>query len=107
MRRKRLISTFRCYNLKVERTEKQKGGGATYNYRLIRNIIDFAKENHIRVCCEGVEDTSELSVLERLAPELLQGYLFGKPCDAVQFEKMFLKAMPAMEKICDKKCAPS
>lgn len=66
---------------------------ATYNYRLISNIIDFAKENHIRVCCEGVENERELNVLEGLAPELLQGYLFGKPCAAAQFEQTFLKSL--------------
>lgn len=62
----------------------------TYNYKLISNTIEFAKTNSIRVCCEGVEDTNELGVLEELSPELLQGYLFDKPCDAEEIEQSYI-----------------
>lgn len=63
---------------------------ATYNYRLIRNMIDFAKNNNIRICCEGVEEIRELAVLEQLAPTLIQGYLFARPCESSMFERSFL-----------------
>ncbi len=63
---------------------------ATYNYRLISNMIGFAKSNAIRICCEGVEDVRELSVLEGLSPNLIQGYLFAKPCKKEEFERAFI-----------------
>lgn len=63
---------------------------ATYNYRLISNMIEFAKSNEIRICCEGVEDMRELSVLEGLSPTLIQGYLFAKPCKKEEFERAFI-----------------
>lgn len=62
----------------------------TYNYRLISNMIHFAKNNDIRICCEGVEEIKELAVLEELAPNLIQGYLFARPCAAELFERSFL-----------------
>lgn len=63
---------------------------ATYNYRLISNMIEFAKNNSIRICCEGVESMQELTVLEGLSPNLIQGYLFSKPCNKEDFEQAFV-----------------
>ena len=60
-----------------------------YNYKLISNILSFARANDIHVCCEGVESTKELLVLESLQPDLLQGYLFAKPGPAEEIEKCF------------------
>ena len=63
---------------------------ATYNYRLISNMIEFAKNSGMRVCCEGVEEMRELTVLEGLSPSLFQGYLFSKPREAADFERSYI-----------------
>lgn len=62
----------------------------TYDYILINNIIDFAKSNSIRICCEGVESEKELSVLSKLNPDYYQGYLFSKPCTVEEFENCYI-----------------
>ncbi|MBQ8498135.1 MAG: EAL domain-containing protein [Clostridia bacterium] len=62
----------------------------TYNHKLISNIIEFAKTSAIRVCCEGLETTRELAVLEGLQPDLLQGYFFAKPANAATIEKTYI-----------------
>ncbi len=64
----------------------------TYNYQLIRNTLEFAKANSIRICCEGVEDKKELAVLERLSPDVFQGYLFDKPCEVEQIKSFYLES---------------
>lgn len=61
----------------------------SYNYRLLYSVIELVAGTQIRVCCEGVEEKEELLVLEELKPDLLQGYLFSKPCDCKQFESMY------------------
>ncbi len=66
-----------------------------YNYKLISNILSFAKTNDIHVCCEGVESVEELLVLESLQPDLLQGYLFAKPGPAAEIETYFFDAESA------------
>lgn len=76
--------------IKIDRMFVQGVDEATYNYRLISNMIEFAKNNAIRVCCEGVEDMRELTVLEGLSPSLIQGYLFAKPCEREAFERTFI-----------------
>ena len=62
----------------------------TYDYILISNIIEFAKANSIRVCCEGIESENELKVLSKLNPDYYQGYLFSKPCKAEEFEECYI-----------------
>lgn len=76
--------------IKIDRMFVRGVEEATYNYRLISNMIEFAKNNSIRICCEGVESMQELTVLEGLSPNLIQGYLFAKPCKKEQFENYFI-----------------
>lgn len=76
--------------IKMDRLFAERIEEDTYNYRLLNNMIDFAKNNNIRICCEGVERIKELAVLEGLAPNLLQGYLFARPCEPDVFERAFL-----------------
>lgn len=60
-----------------------------YNYRLISNMIELARSARIKVCCEGVETEEELEALQKLNPDVLQGFLFAKPCEKEQFEKIY------------------
>lgn len=76
--------------IKIDRYFVKDIQKATYNYKLVNNIIDFAKTNELRICCEGVEDVNELAVLEGLSPNLLQGYLFDKPCEPEEFERYYI-----------------
>lgn len=78
--------------IKIDRMFVRGVEEATYNYRLISNMIEFAKNNSIRICCEGVESVQELTVLEGLSPNLIQGYLFSKPCEKDKFENLFLNS---------------
>lgn len=69
---------------------------SAYNYRLLSNMIELAHSSQIRVCCEGVETREELSTLEKLHPDLLQGFLFHRPYTPEQFEACFIqKGSPA------------
>ncbi len=76
--------------IKIDRIFVKGIKEATYNYKLVNNMIDFAKMNALRICCEGVEDVQELAVLEGMSPNLLQGYLFDKPCESEDFEKFYI-----------------
>lgn len=76
--------------IKIDRMFVNQIDEGTYNYRLINNMIEFAKMNSIRICCEGVENMHELAVLEGLSPNLLQGYLFDKPCESSDFTEIYI-----------------
>lgn len=62
----------------------------TYNHKLVSNVIEFAKGNDIRTCCEGVENIRELAILELLLPDVMQGYLFDKPDTAEKIERTYI-----------------
>lgn len=76
--------------IKIDRSFVNSIEENTYNYKLISNIIEFAKTNNIRVCCEGVESTRELAMLESLSPNLIQGFLFDKPEPTHYIEKTYM-----------------
>lgn len=65
---------------------------SSYNYRLLKNMLQLAADTQIYVCCEGVEEKEELQVLEELKPDLIQGYLFSKPCETEQFERIYFNS---------------
>lgn len=64
----------------------------TYNYSLLRNTVAFAKSSEIGICCEGVEESRELAVLENLSPDKFQGYLFDKPLKCDDFENRYINS---------------
>lgn len=84
------LKSMNVNEIKIDRMFVKGIEEATYNYRLISNMIEFAKNNSIRICCEGVESMQELTVLEGLSPNLIQGYLFAKPCKKETFEHLFI-----------------
>lgn len=58
---------------------------SAYNLRLLSNIIELASNGYLQVCCEGVETSEELSVLETLHPTLYQGFYFSGPVTSEKF----------------------
>lgn len=76
--------------IKIDRVFVSGIEKGSYNHNLISNVIEFAKNNAIRICCEGVENTNELLILEPLQPNLVQGYLFDKPNSAQMIEKIYI-----------------
>lgn len=77
--------------IKIDRCFVTRIQHSAYNYRLLSNMIELARSAQIRVCCEGVEMEDELAVLREMNPDLLQGYLFGRPCESDQFEALYME----------------
>jgi diguanylate cyclase (GGDEF)-like protein len=61
-----------------------------YNYRLLSNMIELAHSARIKVCCEGVETEEELLALRELKPDVLQGFLFARPYEKEDFERIYI-----------------
>jgi diguanylate cyclase (GGDEF)-like protein len=59
--------------------------------RLIQAIVGMAQALHFHVVAEGVEDAETADLLEQMGVHSLQGYHFGKPMPAADFED-WLKA---------------
>ena len=63
-----------------------------YDYNIISHIIDMVHSLGSVVCMEGIEEKEELAKMIATKPDMIQGYYFGKPSPAEQFEKQFLAA---------------
>ena len=87
------LKELRVDEIKIDRCfvkSIQEGG---YNSHLIKNMIELAHSVNIRVCVEGVETIEERTVLQKLCPDVIQGYYFGKPeTPDVFYEKFITKA---------------
>ena len=77
--------------VKIDRCFVRQIHKSMYNYRLLSNMMELTGNAQIQVCCEGVEEEEELRCLNTLFPELIQGFLFGRPVPAAEFEKTFLQ----------------
>lgn len=54
---------------------------------IIQSIIMMAKGMGVKTIAEGVEEVTQLDILKKLECDEIQGYLFGKPVPAEEFEK--------------------
>lgn len=60
------------------------------DFNMISHIIGMVHSLGSVVCMEGIEEKEELSKMMAAKPDMIQGYYFGKPSPADQFEKDFL-----------------
>ncbi|MEO0567234.1 MAG: EAL domain-containing protein [Pseudomonadota bacterium] len=60
------------------------------SHTIIRSIINLGHGLDMTVTAEGVETQEQADFLQKNACEFLQGYLFGKPQTAAEFETAFL-----------------
>lgn len=77
--------------IKIDRSFVHNIQDNVYNYKLVKNIIELANSFQINVCCEGIETTQELDIINKLNPAILQGHLFSLPIDADAFSTLFIR----------------
>ncbi len=51
-------------------------------------ILDIAKYLRVRVVAEGVETKGQLSLLQDVGCDLVQGFYFSRPVPPEEFEKL-------------------
>ena len=57
------------------------------NYQiLIKTIVDYAHNSNTKIIAEGVETEAQLSVLEKMGCDCVQGYYFSKPLPVDRLE---------------------
>ncbi len=61
--------------------------------RLVQGIVSLAKALCLRTVAEGVEDSATARLLASLGVDMLQGYHFGRPCDAKSLEQLALMTL--------------
>lgn len=55
----------------------------------VKMVSELAETMGIRVCVEGIEQKEQFEILSGMHIDMVQGYYFGKPMKAKEFEKNF------------------
>ena len=76
------VSTVKLDGRMFEETEKERGKIVS------KGMIQIARELQIEVVAEGVETREYVDFLKEQKCDLIQGYYFGKPMPAEEFEKL-------------------
>lgn len=75
--------------VKIDRGFVKGIDGDVFNATLIRSITELCHDVGKTVCLEGVEIGAEYEVVRDMGLELIQGYYYGRPVPADEFEKQF------------------
>ena len=78
--------------LKLDMTFVRSAFSGTRDVRVIQLIIDIAGCLHVPVIAEGVETEEQMLALRELGCDMVQGYYFGKPVSAADFERFMTPA---------------
>lgn len=77
--------------IKLDRGFTVKALNNNYEHQLMNQIIRLIHSVDLKVCVEGVETMEELTEIERLSADCIQGYYYGKPCEKQAFYKDFVE----------------
>ncbi|ODT23126.1 MAG: diguanylate cyclase [Kaistia sp. SCN 65-12] len=65
--------------VKIDRSFIRRVANSTTSREIVAAIIALCSKLNLRCVLEGVETEEEMAVLAALEPDLIQGYLFGRP----------------------------
>ena len=80
--------------LDVLKLDKSMVGDVAHNPRtraIVESIAEICGKLGIRMVAEGIETEEQMAALNACGVRLAQGFLFGKPVCAGQFEKTYLQ----------------
>ena len=63
------------------------------DFRLVKLILDIARDLELHVVAEGVETRGQMAMLKDAGCDLVQGYYFSKPLPPEVFEKLIEREM--------------
>lgn len=86
----RYLKEIEATTVKLDRSFVMQALQNEHDYNIISHIIDMVHGLGFSVCVEGIEEKDELHKMLKTKPDMIQGYYFGKPSAAKQFEEQFL-----------------
>ncbi|MBL4629805.1 MAG: EAL domain-containing protein, partial [Paraglaciecola sp.] len=95
------LKRFPINTLKIDKAFIDDIATSAEDRHMAKAIITIAHNLGLKVVAEGVEHENQLSILRRYKCEMLQGYLYSKPLNAVRFERL-LKENYALRKTISK-----
>lgn len=85
------LKTFPFNNLKIDRSFIKELPESNDSQILVTATIAMAHELGLSITAEGIETREQLAFFADTPCDLLQGFLFGRPVSAKEFEATYLK----------------
>jgi EAL domain-containing protein (putative c-di-GMP-specific phosphodiesterase class I) len=82
------LKRFRIDALKIDKTFVDNIYTSFADETIVRATINLAHSLGLRVVAEGVETPAQLQYLRQQGCDQLQGYLYGRPVPAPEFERL-------------------
>ena len=82
------LKRFPLNTLKIDKAFIDDIAKSNVDRHMAAAIINIAHNLGLKVVAEGVEEESQLDILRRYDCEMLQGFLYSRPLNAVRFEKL-------------------
>jgi EAL domain-containing protein (putative c-di-GMP-specific phosphodiesterase class I) len=88
------LNRFPINSLKIDRSFVGKLGLCEETWKIVQAIVSLGKNLRMDLIAEGIENISQLRMLQTLKCEYGQGYYFAKPLEAGAVEKMVSGHLP-------------
>ncbi|MBY5979930.1 EAL domain-containing protein [Ferrimonas balearica] len=82
------LKRFPINTLKIDKSFVDDIAITAKDRMMAASIITIARNMELSVVAEGVEEKAQLSVLEELHCDMVQGYLFSRPIPEMEFESL-------------------
>lgn len=76
--------------VKIDRSFVRKVPHSVTSKEIVAGVIGLCRKLDLRCVLEGVETQDEMDILGKLGPDLIQGYLYGRPMSAEDAVRMIL-----------------
>jgi diguanylate cyclase (GGDEF)-like protein/PAS domain S-box-containing protein len=84
------LKNFPLDGLKIDRSFVRELAANRSDAAIVRSTIELSERLGLSVIAEGIEDNATAELLSAMGCEQGQGYYFGKPMPAAEFESTFL-----------------
>jgi EAL domain-containing protein (putative c-di-GMP-specific phosphodiesterase class I) len=89
------IALLPADHLKIDRSFVEKVCNSVADHSLVATVVMLAQGRNLGMVAEGVETEEQRDALLALGCDRMQGYLFGRPMSAEQFDT-WLRERPAV-----------
>jgi len=76
--------------IKIDKSFVRKVSHNSTSREIVAGVIHLCRKLDLRCVLEGVETEDEMTILGQLQPDLIQGYLYGKPMPAENAMQMII-----------------